>query len=112
MTFSYTPERPTLQNLDARIEAGSRTVFVGLNQVLYNGASALGRPGLPAYGEGISMAITGIGLYLLLPCYGYVGAAIISSIAYAVSFLVMLVLVGRRFGLSLRFLLVGGRRCR
>ena len=86
------------------------TLFIGLNQVLYNGASALGRPGLPSYGEGVSMAVTGIGLYLLVPRYGYIGAAIISSIAYSVSFLIMLVLVHRLFGLSLRFLLLGGRR--
>jgi O-antigen/teichoic acid export membrane protein len=86
------------------------TVFIGLNQVLYNGASALGRPGLPSYGEGVSMAVTGIGLYVLVPRYGYIGAAMISSIAYSVSFLVMLVLVRRLFGLSLRFLLLGGRR--
>ena len=86
------------------------TLFIGLNQVLYNGASALGRPGLPSYGEGVSMAVTGIGLYLLVPHYGYVGAAITSSIAYSVSFLVMLALVRRLFGLSLRFLLLGAPR--
>jgi O-antigen/teichoic acid export membrane protein len=83
------------------------TLFIGLNQVLYNGASALGRPGLPSYAEGVSMAVTAIGLYLLVPRYGYIGAAIISSIAYSVSFLVTLVLLRRLFGLSLRFLLRG-----
>ena len=53
-------------------------LMLGLNQVLYNGASALGRPALPSYAEGVSVGVTAIGLYLLVPRYGYVGAAIIS----------------------------------
>jgi O-antigen/teichoic acid export membrane protein len=84
------------------------TVMIGLNQVLYNGSSALGRPGLPSIAEGISMVVTAIGLYLLLPRYGFIGAAIISSIAYTMSFLLMLVLAHNQLGLSLRTLLVGG----
>jgi O-antigen/teichoic acid export membrane protein len=84
------------------------TVMIGLNQVLYNGSSALGRPGLPSIAEGISMVVTAIGLYLLLPRYGFIGAAIISSIAYTTSFLLMLVLAHNQLGLSLRTLLVGG----
>jgi O-antigen/teichoic acid export membrane protein len=84
-------------------------VMIGLNQVLYNGSGALGRPGLPSFAEGVSMAVTAIGLCLLVPRYGYVGAAIISSIAYTMSFVLMLVLAHRQLGLSLRTLLVGGR---
>jgi len=83
-------------------------VMIGLNQVLYNGSSALGRPGLPSIAEGVSMVVTAIGLYLLVPRYGYIGAAIISSIAYTTSFLLMLVLAHNQLGLSLRTLLVGG----
>jgi O-antigen/teichoic acid export membrane protein len=82
-------------------------LMTGLNQVLYNGASALGRPGLPSCAEGVSMAVTAIGLYLLVPRYGYVGAAIISSVAYTLSFLLMLGLAHRLLGLSLRDLLSG-----
>jgi O-antigen/teichoic acid export membrane protein len=84
-------------------------VMIGLNQVLYNGASALGRPGLPSCAEGIGMAVTAVGLYLLVPRYGYIGAAIVSSIAYSVSFLVMLILAHSLLGLSLRDLLVAER---
>jgi O-antigen/teichoic acid export membrane protein len=84
-------------------------LMIGLNQVLYNGASALGRPGLPSCAEGVSMALTGIGLYVLVPRYGYIGAAIVSSIAYTTSFLLMLVLTHKVLGISLRILLVGGR---
>jgi FkbM family methyltransferase len=86
------------------------TVMLGLNQVLYNGASALGRPGLPSCAEGISVAITAIGLYLLVPRYGYIGAAVVSSISYMMSFAVMLILAHRLLGVSLRVLVVGGRR--
>lgn len=85
-------------------------LMIGLNQVLYNGSCALGRPGLPSIAEGASMAITAAGLYLLVPHYGYVGAAIVSSAAYTVSFLVMFVLGQRLLGLSLRVLLLGGNR--
>ena len=84
------------------------TVMLGLNQVLYNGASALGRPGLPSYAEGISVAITAIGLYLLVPRYGYIGAAMVSSISYTMSFAVMLILAHRLLGLNLG-VRIGGR---
>jgi O-antigen/teichoic acid export membrane protein len=83
--------------------------MIGMNQVLYNGASSLGRPGLPSFAEGTSMAVTALGLYLLVPRYGYIGAAIVSSIAYTVSFLVMLGLAHRELGLSL-WVLLGARR--
>ena len=56
------------------------------------------------------MAVTAIGLYLLIPRYGYIGAAIVSSIAYTISFVLMLVLAHRLLGLSLRVLLVPAGR--
>ena len=85
-------------------------LMIGLNQVLYNGASALGRPALPSYAEGVSMAVTAIGLYLLVPRYGYIGAAIVSSVAYTISFVLMLIMAHRLLGLSLRVLMAGGPR--
>ncbi len=54
-------------------------LMIGLGQVLYNGASALGWPGLPSIAEGISMVVTAVGLYFLVPRYGYIGAAVVSS---------------------------------
>ena len=81
-------------------------LMIGLNQVLYNGASALGRPGLPSFAEGVSMAVTAVGLYLLVPRFGYIGAAIVSSIAYTISFLVMLGLGHWLLGLNLGVLLL------
>lgn len=72
-------------------------VALGLNQVLYSGANAMGKPSLPSYAEGVGLAVTIIGLVLLVPRYGYIGAAIVSSVAYTVSFVVML-------GLSVAFM--------
>jgi O-antigen/teichoic acid export membrane protein len=83
-------------------------LMIGLNQVLYNGASALGKPGLPSCAEGASMAVTAGGLYLLVPRYGYIGAAIVSSVAYTSSFLLMLGLAHKLLGLTFRDLLVRG----
>jgi O-antigen/teichoic acid export membrane protein len=80
-------------------------LMTGLNQVLYNGASALGRPGLPSCAEGVSMAFTAVGLFILVPRYGYVGAAIVSSVAYTISFLVMLILAQMLLGLRVSSLL-------
>lgn len=83
------------------------TLVLGLNQVLYNGSSALGRPGLPSIAEGLGMLVTALGLYLLVPRYGYIGAAIVSSVAYASSFVAMLVLGHRSLGLKIRTLFSG-----
>jgi len=85
-------------------------LMTGLNYVLYNAASALGRPGLSAFAEGTSVIVTAVGLYLLIPRYGYIGAAIVSSVAYTISFIVMLVLVHCLLGLSPPVLLIGNRR--
>jgi O-antigen/teichoic acid export membrane protein len=82
-------------------------LVTGLNQVLYSGASALGRPGLPSIAECVSMAVTAVGLYLLIPRYGYIGAATVSTIAYSISFLLMLGLAHRILGLRIRDLLDG-----
>jgi O-antigen/teichoic acid export membrane protein len=84
-------------------------LMTGLNQVLYNGASALGRPGLPSCAEGVCMAVTATGLYLLVPRYGYLGAAVVSSVAYTLSFLLMLGLAHRHLDLDLRDLLIERR---
>jgi len=80
-------------------------VAMGLNQVLYNGASALGKPGIPSVAEGISTVVTAVGLYLFVPRYGYIGAAAISTVAYTISFLLMLGFVRQLLGLRIRDLL-------
>lgn len=79
-------------------------LMTGLSFVLYNAASALGKPELASYAEGMSVLITAAGLYLLVPRYGYIGAAVVSSVSYTVSFGIMLVLAQRHLGLSMRSL--------
>ncbi len=81
------------------------TVALGLSQVLYDGARALNQPALPSYAEGCSMIITVACLYLLVPRFGFVGAAIASTLAYTASLVITLMLFDRRTGLGWRQLL-------
>ncbi|HEV2493920.1 MAG TPA: oligosaccharide flippase family protein [Terriglobia bacterium] len=81
------------------------TVALGLNQVLYDGARALNQPALPSYSEGSSLIITAGCLYLLVPRIGFLGAAIASTLAYTVSFIVTLALFKSRAGIGPRQLL-------
>jgi O-antigen/teichoic acid export membrane protein len=81
------------------------TVALGLNQVLYDGARALEQPALPSCAEGLSTVITLIGLYLLLPRLGFLGAAIASTFAYTASLIFMLGLARSRMQLGVRDLL-------
>jgi O-antigen/teichoic acid export membrane protein len=75
------------------------SIALGLNQVLYAGARALNDPALPSYSEGLATVLTCAGLYLLLPRFGFLGAAIASTLAYTSSLVFTLVL----FRLRLRF---------
>ena len=68
------------------------SVALGLNQVLFSGARALDHPALPSYAEGFAVAVTCVALYVLLPRYGFVGAAIASSLSYTSALLLSLVL--------------------
>ncbi len=81
------------------------TVALGLNQVLYDGARALEQPLLPSYAEGVSIVVTVVGLLLLLPRLGFLGAAIASTMAYTASLIFMLSLARSRMNVSLRDLL-------
>jgi hypothetical protein len=53
------------------------------------------------------MAVTCGGLYLLLPRYGIVGAALTSSLAYSFALAVVLALFRVRLGIGLKDLLFG-----
>ena len=79
----------------------------GLNQVLYNGANAMHKPILPSYAEGAGIVVTVVGLILLVPRFGYVGAAIVSTVSYVSSFFVMLFLTICYMHIGLRGLFVG-----
>jgi O-antigen/teichoic acid export membrane protein len=69
--------------------------MLGIAQVLYSGANALGRPEVPSYGEGAGLVITAIGLFIAVPRYGYIGAAWVSTTAYTLSVLVSTALLWR-----------------
>ena len=81
------------------------TIALGLSQVLHEGARALNQPALPSYAEGWSLMITLGCLYLLVPRFGFVGAAIASTLAYTGNLLITLVLFKRRTSLGWRQLL-------
>ena len=81
------------------------TVAFGLSHILYDGARALGHPALPAHAEGCSLIVTLGCLYLLVPRFGFVGAALASTLAYGTSLVAALVLLKRRAGLGWRDLI-------
>jgi O-antigen/teichoic acid export membrane protein len=78
------------------------TLFLGLRQVLYEGARALGKPAMPSYAEGVGTLATVVGLYLLLPRFGFVGAAIASTWAYGISLLFIVLIFSRAMDMGLR----------
>ena len=75
------------------------SIALGLNQLLYEGARSLNDPALPSYSEGLAAVLTCAGLYLLLPRFGFLGAAIASTVAYTSSLVLTLAL----YRLRLRF---------
>ena len=85
------------------------TLFLGLRQVLYEGARALGRPAVPSYAEGFGTVVTIVGLSLLLPRFGFVGAAIASTFAYGTSLLFILLIFNRGLGMGFRRLFLATR---
>lgn len=80
-------------------------VASGLNQVLYAAANAMGRPALPSFAELAGMAVTAIGFVILVPSYGYIAAAAVSTAAYTTSFVVMIWLSTRVLGIRISELL-------
>ena len=78
------------------------TLFLGLRQVLYEGARALGKPAVPSYAEGVGTLVTVVVLCLLLPRFGFVGAAIASTFAYGTSLFFILLIFNRGLGMGLR----------
>jgi O-antigen/teichoic acid export membrane protein len=76
-------------------------LFQGLNAVLGNSLRGLGRPALPAVAEGIGMLVTLALLFLLLPRFGIVGAAIASFFAYLLVAVGEFALVARAGGMKI-----------
>jgi O-antigen/teichoic acid export membrane protein len=78
-------------------------------QVLTSALLAADKPRIVAVGEGVSVAITVGGLLLLLGPLGGLGAAVVSAVAYTVTFAILLWGARARFSLSWRELLVPHR---
>jgi O-antigen/teichoic acid export membrane protein len=77
--------------------AGTATLSAGLTGVRI--LNAVNRPGAASWSELIALAVTLPGLALLVPMYGITGAAVVSTVAYWVRFVAMLVIL-RRAGLG------------
>lgn len=75
-------------------------VFFGANYVLSDSLRGLNAPLGPALAEWIGLVVTGVGLYLLLPRFGILGAALTSLLSYLAVLLVLLWVLWRRFGLA------------
>jgi O-antigen/teichoic acid export membrane protein len=74
----------------------------GTDIVLSNCLRGLGRPGLPAIGEGAGVLVTVVLLFVLLPLLGAVGAALTSLLAYTATAGAQMVFVTRAAGLPWR----------
>ena len=82
-------------------------VPLGLAYVLYDSLRALNRPLAPAYAELAGNGVTIVLLSLLLPRYGFLGAAWASLGAYTTSFLFALWYIRSRAGFSPGPIVVG-----
>jgi O-antigen/teichoic acid export membrane protein len=71
-------------------------LFLGVHLVVTQVANALGAPEHASIGQIVGVAVTVIGLVIALPEHGIAGAAVVSSVAYAVRLGVTLVLLRRR----------------
>ncbi|MEW5985863.1 MAG: oligosaccharide flippase family protein [Chloroflexota bacterium] len=63
------------------------TVILGSNYVLSDGLRGLGRPALPSAAQLMGVGVTVVGLLLLLPVLGIMGAAVASVLSYGVALL-------------------------
>lgn len=77
---------------------------VVVNQVLGDILRGLGRPGAVAVCEWFGIVATIVGLFLLVPRVGVMGAAVTSTVTYVVVFLMLLYFVSKHAG-------VLGRHC-
>jgi O-antigen/teichoic acid export membrane protein len=75
--------------------------FIGAKDVLSGGAQALGDPWLGSKASLIAMVVTVALLYLLLPRFGIMGAAIATVIAYGMQLVIVAYGLRRTHGISL-----------
>lgn len=86
------------------------TVAISGAGVLGTALSTRDRPGIPGLGEVWAIVVTVVGLLILLPVLGGVGAALVSVAAYSVNFAWLLFMARRRFGGSYRDYLIVTRQ--
>lgn len=84
-------------------------VFLGMNDVLSEALRGLNRPGVPTVAQIISLVLTIILLYLLLPTMGVLGAALTSVIAYAATFAFQFRVLQRSVHLGWKDMVPNGR---
>lgn len=78
-------------------------VFIaGLNMTLASGLKGYGKPDISSLGELISLFFTGILLWLFLPRWGILGAAVASLVAYSCNFLFMYLYIWRKSLVNLK----------
>ena len=70
-------------------------VFLGGNYVLSDGVRGLGAPLVASYAEMLAAGITIVGLLVLLPVLGILGAALVSLAAYLTVFVVLMIKIRR-----------------
>jgi O-antigen/teichoic acid export membrane protein len=78
-------------------------------QVLSSALQAHGAPLIPSIAEGIALVITVLGLIVLLPSLGGLGAALVSLSAYSTSFVFQLIMARQRIDASYRRYLLPSR---
>lgn len=71
------------------------TVMYAVHLVTSQCANALGKPQYSSCGQILAVALTGVGLPLVLPRFGLAGAAVVSSFAYTTRLVVTQVLLRR-----------------
>ncbi|MCB9140025.1 MAG: polysaccharide biosynthesis C-terminal domain-containing protein [Caldilineaceae bacterium] len=72
------------------------------NLVLGSGLRGIGHPITTAWAEGLGLVLTLMLLYLLLPKYDIMGAALTSLVAYSATFLILVVGASRHANVSIR----------
>lgn len=82
------------------------SVPYGAGMVLSAGMQASGSPLIPSVAEGMALVVTVVGLIVLLPPLGGLGAAVVSLAAYSLSFVFQVVIAHRWSGVPLRQYLV------
>ena len=71
------------------------SVFSGMNYIVSDSLRGMNRPLEPAIAEGVGLLMTGLGLAILLPVWGILGAALASLLSYVTTFVVLVILLSR-----------------